>query len=323
MLVAMSKQRGKRSDFDSPWKEALEYFLIAFLAFFFRRVHAAIDWSKGYESLDKELHQIIRGARSKKALADKLFRVWRLSGQEAWLLIHVEVQGNPENDFPERVFRYNIRSYERYNRTVVSLAVLTDEQPDWRPERFGYGDWGASTGIRFLTTKLLDFRDREAELEQDANPFAQVVLAHLRALETKRDPQGRKRYKTQLVKGLYERGWSAEAVRQLFRVIDWLLDLPEELQQGFEEDLFNWEEEKRMPYITSVERSGIKKGLREGLREAIAAYLEDKFGAPGKRLMARVRKIQDVDELRALLKLIRSASTLQEVREHLSGAASS
>ena len=38
--------------FDSPWKDALDLFLEQFLLFFFPRLHAAIDWSLGYESLD-------------------------------------------------------------------------------------------------------------------------------------------------------------------------------------------------------------------------------------------------------------------------------
>jgi len=234
----MRKPHSRRSDFDSPWKEALDYFLAPFLLLFFPEVHAAIDWSKGYEALDKELHQIIRAARSGKGLADKLFKVWRLNGDEAWLLIHIEVQGEPEEDFPLRMFRYNTRAFDRYNRTVVSLAVLTDDRAGWRPDRFEYGDWGASTGIRFLTTKLIDWRGRENELEGSASPFAQVVLAHLGALDTRKDPKARRRYKVQVVKGLYQRGWTPEDVRQLFRVIDWLLDLPAELEDRFQEELF-------------------------------------------------------------------------------------
>ncbi|HYV36504.1 MAG TPA: hypothetical protein VE988_12405 [Gemmataceae bacterium] len=327
----MPKKSSRRADFDSPWKEALDYFLPAFLAFFYAEAHAGIDWSKGYESLDKELHQIARGARSGKSLADKLFKVWLLGGKEAWLLIHIEVQGEPEEDFPLRMFRYNTRAFDRYNRTVVSLAVLTDERADWRPEKYEYGAWGAVTGIHFLTAKLLDWRGREPELETSANPCARVVLAHLAALQTRQDPITRGRYKLQLVKGLYHHGWTAEDVRQLFRVIDWLLDLPWELQQGFQEDLHNWEEEKRMPYVTSVERYGMEKGLQqgrqegrqeglaEGLLEGIAAALASKFASAGKRLMTKIRPIQDVEELRALLNAIPTAQSLQEIRDRLVG----
>jgi hypothetical protein len=123
-----AQRQPARSDFDSPWKEALDYFLARFLSLFFTQVHAGIDWSKGYEALDKELHQIARRARSRKALADKLFKIWRLNGQEAWLLVHIEVQGEPDDDFPLRMFGYNTRAFDRYNRTVVSLAVLTDDR---------------------------------------------------------------------------------------------------------------------------------------------------------------------------------------------------
>jgi len=38
-------------------------------------------------------------------------------------------------------------------------------------------------------------------IRRDGNPFAQVVLAHLKALETRRDPATRQRWKIGLVKG--------------------------------------------------------------------------------------------------------------------------
>ena len=43
------------SDYDSPWKEALDQFFPAFLAFFFPKVHGLVDWSRGYEALDQKL----------------------------------------------------------------------------------------------------------------------------------------------------------------------------------------------------------------------------------------------------------------------------
>ena len=50
------------SNYDSPWKEAVEVFFPAFMAFFFPAIHAAIAWSKGYQFLDKELEKIVRDA---------------------------------------------------------------------------------------------------------------------------------------------------------------------------------------------------------------------------------------------------------------------
>jgi hypothetical protein len=127
-----------QDDYDSPWKEALERYLPDFLALLFPQAHAGIDWSKGYEFLDKELQQIVRDAALGRRLADKLVRVVDFSGHEDWLLIHLEVQGDPDTELGERLFVYNYRIFDRHRRPVISLAVLADEQAQWRPERFGW-----------------------------------------------------------------------------------------------------------------------------------------------------------------------------------------
>jgi hypothetical protein len=317
----MPRRKRTRDDFDSPWKEALEYFLPHFLAFFYPGIYSDIDWSKGFESLDKELHQLVRDARTPKGLADKLFKVWLTEAGETWLLIHIEVQGQAQATFPYRMFVYNIRAFDRYNKAVVSLGVLTDDQPAWREDHFEYGRWGGRTRLDFLPVKLLDYRGREAALEREQNPFAQVVLAHLHALATRQDPAGRQRYKVQLVKGLYDRGWPAEQVRELFRLIDWMMDLPPEHEQGFHQEISRWEEERGMQYVTSLERLGLKKGLEQGrleeIHENIATSLQIKFGIPGKRLASKIRKINDLDGLRVLFQGILKAESLAEVRQLL------
>src|SRR5579862_2263151 len=89
------------SDFDNPWKQALDRFFREFLAFFFPVIHAGIDWSRGYKPLDKELQQVVRNAKLSKRLADKLFQVWKKAGKEAWVLIHLEVQGQADKAFAE------------------------------------------------------------------------------------------------------------------------------------------------------------------------------------------------------------------------------
>jgi hypothetical protein len=43
---------------------------------------------------------------------------------------------------------------------VLSLAVLADENADWRPDGFGYHRWGCKVGIQFAAVKLLDYRNR-------------------------------------------------------------------------------------------------------------------------------------------------------------------
>jgi hypothetical protein len=80
------------SDYDSPWKEALDVYFESFMELCFPAIHNDINWLKGYESLDVELKEVIRDAEIGNRLADKLVKVWLTSGQEVVMLVHVEIQ---------------------------------------------------------------------------------------------------------------------------------------------------------------------------------------------------------------------------------------
>jgi hypothetical protein len=56
------------ADYDGPWKEALRRFFPAFLAFFFAKVYADIDWRRKFEFLDKELQKIVPGLEKRTQL---------------------------------------------------------------------------------------------------------------------------------------------------------------------------------------------------------------------------------------------------------------
>src|SRR3954453_23206794 len=231
-------------DFDNPWKEGVEHFFAQFLAYFFPDAYAAIDWSRRYESLDKELQQIVSESELGLRLADKLFKVWLQNGQEAWILIHVEIQNQRVPAFAERMFVYNYRIYDRHRQPVISLAVMGDEEPTWRPDHFGYGLFGCTMGIRFPIVKLLDYASQAERLEMMPNPFAAAVLAHLKTRETCADPAARRNWKLRSIKSLYDRGLDGEDVRQLFGFIDWMMDLPKGLNNLFWDEVSQYEKEK-------------------------------------------------------------------------------
>jgi len=298
------------TDYDSPWKEALDHYFEAFLELLFPEVHAQIDWSRGYESLDKEFQQIVREAEVGRRYVDKLVKVWTKDGAECWVLIHVEVQTAREAEFPKRLYVYNYRVFDRYNRAVASLAVLADDDPKWRPDEFRQSLFGCETGIRFRPVKLLDFAAHEAMLETSTNPFAKVVLAHLKARQTHGDPVGRHAWKIRLVRGLYERGFNAKDVRELFRVIDWMMELPPALSKVFWQELDRIQEERRMPFITSVERHGLCRGLCKG----IESMLKVRFGDEGLKWMPEIREIYEEEKLEAILKALETTASPEEVR---------
>ena len=309
-------------DYDSPWKEALDFYFEECLALLFPAIHGLIDWTRGFEFLDKELQQVVRDAESGRRYVDKLVRVWLRDGSERWILIHIEVQGDEEPHFECRMYVYNFRLFDRYERPVISLAVLTDDNPQWRPGRYYSELGGCSVDFRFPIAKLSDLALRWSELEQSGNRMAVVVMASLKAKETTRDSQSRYQWKRAIVRGLYERGWSREDVLELFRLIDWMMSLPEDLARAFEMDLAEIEEETHMPYVTSIERLGMQRGLEQGLgqglaqgmRDTIKAVIEVRFGHISEAVAAEVAAISNPSVLRNARAAVMTAASVEDLR---------
>ncbi|MFZ3046775.1 MAG: hypothetical protein WA151_12745, partial [Desulfatirhabdiaceae bacterium] len=103
------------------------------------------------------------------------------------------------------------------------MAILADDAPSWNPPPFQYGMWGSTMSLDYIKTKLLDYKDNWLYLESNDNPFAIVVMAHLKALETGKDPSLRKQWKTGLTKLLYQKGYSRTGILNLYAFIDWVL----------------------------------------------------------------------------------------------------
>ena len=260
-------------DYDSPWKDAVERYFPEFMEFFFPVADAAINWAVGYAFLDQELHAVVQDAELGRRYVDKLVRVALLGGGEAWILVHIEVQGTRDAKFPERMFVYNYRLFDRYRRPVASLAVLADDAPGWKPSSFGFDVLGCEHHLKFPTVKLLDSVVREGELLREENPFALVTVAHLVTRATRDDMAARYAAKLKLVRLLYERGWDRQRVIDLFTVIDWMMRLPDELTGQLWQEIEAIEEDTKMRYVTSVERLGIEKGIQKGLAEGKADSL--------------------------------------------------
>ncbi|AOX00162.1 transposase [Moorena producens PAL-8-15-08-1] len=306
----------QRADYDNPWKEAISLYFQPFMAFLFPEIEENIDWDKGYEFLDKEFQQIARDGEISTREADKLVKVWRTDGQETWVLIHVEVQSQYESVFAERIYVYNYRIFDKYRRQVVSLAVLADESKSWRPNQYSYTIWGCEVLLRFPIVKLLDYSSQV--LEESNNPFAVIVAAHRANQQTKQDVQQRYQIKLQVAKRLYQRGYGRQDILELFRLIDWLISLPDNWQTGFTEEIRRYEEESSMRYITSFERlarqEGIEIGLLEKGREWLLEVLRIRFEDVPRELVETINQIKE-DSM--LTMLHRQAITIASVEEFI------
>jgi hypothetical protein len=257
-----------------------------FMAFFFPDTHKIINWERGYELLDTELQKLSVENLTGKRLADKLVKIYRVGEErEVCLFVHIEVQNYPDPTFAERMYIYNYRIFDRFYESnlkkakakkvapsptakVISLAILTDDNDNYRPcEYHEKEDGGYELLFHFPTAKLLDYNKDWASLEASTNPFALVVMAHLKAQQERNNPHQLLDWKVRLVELLYQRNYEKEQVQQLLKFIDWIMVLPEELESLAQTRLAQLEEDAKMAYVTSFERLGRREGLKEGLEK--------------------------------------------------------
>ena len=271
--LAVKSKAVKKSaaDNDNAWKEILdEHYFPDFMAFYFPKTHRIIDFKRPIEFLDKEFHKLNLTGEVGNKRVDKLVKVFLKDGSEKWLLVHVEVQAGVESNFAERLYTYNYLIFNRYHKDVITLAILTDDNKKFRPEKYEVKYPDTCLTLKFGMVKLLDYRPKIAELEKSKNPFAVITLTYLRLMEAKNDNAKKYFWKFTLIKSLYKKGYSQEEVRQLYKFIDWIVTLPMDLEEKFVYEMKETEEEKKMPIVTNAEKIGEKIGIEKGRAEGAA-----------------------------------------------------
>jgi len=313
---------------DSSWRKILDKLLPDFLAFYFQEIHQAIDFDKGFEFLDKELQKILSPEDDTgKRVVDKLVKVFLRNGSEKWLLIHIEIQGYREIDFAKRVFHCYYRIFDRFGEDLISVALLTDDDPEFRENVYQISRWGFGLRFEFPVVKLLDYRLKWEELERDPNPFAIATMAFLKTLETQGSDQERYNWKKHFLLELYRRGLSRETIVALYEFIGVIMALPPAKDEELHEAINQTPEEKQMSILAIAERKGREKGLDEGreegrkegrkegrllVREMISDILEIKFGVAGLELFDSVAHIADLEALRMIRLGLKRAQSVAE-----------
>jgi len=171
---------------DILWKGLLEWVFEDFLRFVFADAEKVFDLEKGFDFMDKELAEIDpeAGKNAGVRYVDKLVKVYRKNGGEEWMLVHVEVQDKTRAKdrpfFPERMFRYFYRCFDRYQKPIAAIAILCGPDGKQLYDRFNYEFMGTRLQYSYNTLCILDYSDEQ--LGRSSNPFSWVVLAAKQAL---------------------------------------------------------------------------------------------------------------------------------------------
>lgn len=203
----------------------------------------------------------------------------------------MEIQGQKEDNFAKRMFTYNFRIFDRFDRPAISLAILCDPNREWRPSNYSYNYPNTRLTFEFGSIKLLDYENRFHELENSDNPFATVVMAHLKTQQTRSSPEQRKIWKFSLIRRLYDLGLGEQDIRNLYRFIDWVMILPKALENQFWEEFKQFEQERTMRYVTTGERIGYERGKQEGEQQLILRLVQRRVGELSPQLQERIKSL--------------------------------
>ncbi len=235
-----------------------------------------VDRSRAARFLDKELRAVLGKSPRPRRFVDLLAEVPLKAGEPDPVLIHLEVQGNEDPGFASRMLFYHAALLQRFQRPVMSLAILSNPNPSWRPSMLTSGVDGMGNRFEFPICKLSEFTD--AELESDPNPVNLVILAERVRRRHRRDPVARREGKVALFRRMAvlmkSRRYSEEQRRVLTRVLDWSIPLPEAEELVFLEHLRQIQGDTPMTYLTTFERHALRKGLEQGLEQGRHEGLE-------------------------------------------------
>lgn len=239
-------------DYDGLWKKLIYELFEEFILFFAEDLYEKIDFQKDPEFLQQELFQEIMEDKKGKQVADQIVKVYLKSGEEKWVLIHIEVQGSPDTSFSKRMFRYYYRLFDKFDQDIVAIALLTDGSKHFRPNAFEQGSYGTNLSYEFNMFKFMDFE--ENELLQSTNPFAIAILAANFANESKNDTEKRFRFKLKLMRLVLRTTNHPSEERRIYLstliyFIDYLLQIPIELTRKLRSEIILSKEDTDMMYL--------------------------------------------------------------------------
>ena len=139
---------------------------------------------------------------------------------------------------------------------------------------------------------------------------------------------------TRLVRLLNARQWQRREIEELLQFLDWIMSLPEELEDRFETE---WQQIERETTMTQTmppilrraqergervgeqrgieigEQRGIEIGEQRAKRETLMRLLDLRFSAIPAELRTRMEAITDIGQLNGLIDSVLSVGSLEDL----------
>jgi hypothetical protein len=327
-----------RADYDTPWKEFLTVFFRWFLKLVLPELYERIDWRRRPVFLDNELRRLSPRSETGRLYTDKLVKVWEKGAPPNPFLVHLEAQNQYRGNLPEHTYTYNARIWIETRLDVVSIVILGDNNPNWRPpNRYQREMPGTRLDFEYHLVKLLDL-DEEWLLQEarQRNPAALMLLAFRRAHETENDMHARLEARWQLIRLMIDRRYNPEYQAHILRLLEWVMILPEVLEKRLDELIEEYKRERGTTFVSRFEKRAIREGLMQGIeqgiqqgiqqgvqqgvaamRDAVMRVLRRRFGEAADQVRPAIDAIDSLEVLESLVDVALDAPTLQAFVEAL------
>ncbi|PRX67108.1 putative transposase/invertase (TIGR01784 family) [Cohnella sp. SGD-V74] len=188
------------------------------------------------------------------------------------IIIHLEPQSYYQEDFPERMFLYSSKLYEKYRRRILPIAVFSHTRQEKEPNRFGWS---------FPFLKVMNFRYYSLQLRKKGwrrfvrtdNPVAAALLSSMGY-----NKKQRVAVKFEFLRMVTRLRLDPARMKLLTVFFETYLQLTtSENEQLLKKiDRTNLKEEvAMMEWMTSWEKMGLEKGLKQGREEGVLKSKEE------------------------------------------------
>lgn len=173
-FLAIREGDDEMIDHDRLYKALLQTFFREFMELFIPEAAAHLDF-KHTEFLSEEIVTDLTGGTKRRL--DILVKTL-LKGEEVFILVHLEPQSYYEEAYPERMFLYASRLYEKYRLRILPVALLSHSKDIDEPDSFGWSlPFLDVLQFRYYRLQLRKFNWRDF-VESD-NPVAAALLSSM------------------------------------------------------------------------------------------------------------------------------------------------
>jgi hypothetical protein len=250
-------------DHDRLFKELLTTFFWEFIEFFLPEVAVYLE-RDSITFIDKEVFtDVTAGERYETDLLVKA----RFQEKESFFLVHLEHQAQHQETFPQRMFRYFSRLYEKYNLPVYPIALFSYNTPKDLEPNIHQIEFPNKVVLTFNYDAIQLNRLNWQDFLQQENPVATALMAKMNIAK-----QDRRRVKYECLRLMSSLNLDPAKMKLISGFIDTYLRLSPEEENLLKAEIATMEptqQEVIMEIVTSWMEEGLQQGREQGIQQGI------------------------------------------------------